>query len=99
MTYGWFMVAITFLTQFLSMGFFMYSAGIFLVPLQHEFAVGRAPIALIGTVTTLGAAVIAPFIGRWVAHSSIRNIMSLGCLAMGVGLLAASRASEACSST
>jgi cyanate permease len=88
------MVGITFLTQFLCMGVFFYSAGVFLVPLQQEFGVGRAPVALIGTVTTLGAAILAPFIGRWVARSSIRNIMSLGCLTMGVGLLVGSRASE-----
>jgi MFS family permease len=94
MRYAWFMVGITFLTQFLCMGVFFYSAGVFLVPLQQEFDVGRAPVALIGTVTTLGAAMLAPFIGRWVARSSIRNIMSLGCLAMGVGLLVGSRATE-----
>jgi len=92
--YGWFMVGITFVTQFLSMGVVFYSAGIFLVPLQQEFEVGRTEVALIGTVTTLGSAMLAPFIGRWVARGSIRNIMSFGCLAMGIGLLAASRASE-----
>jgi MFS family permease len=87
------MVGITFLTQFLSMGVVFYSAGIFLVPLQQEFGVGRTEVALIGTVTTLGSAMLAPFIGRWVARGSIRNIMCFGCLAMGVGLLAISRAS------
>jgi MFS family permease len=75
------------------MGVVFYSAGIFLVPLQQEFEVGRTEIALIGTVTTLGSAMLAPFIGRWVARGSIRNIMCFGCLAMGVGLLAISRAS------
>ena len=93
MTYAWFMVGITFLTQFLSMGVVFYSAGIFLVPLQQEFGVGRTEVALIGTVTTLGSAMLAPFIGRWVSGGSIRNIMCFGCLAMGVGLLAISRAS------
>ncbi len=94
MTYGWFMVGITFVTHFLSMGVIFYSAGIFLVPLQEEFGVGRTEVALIGTVTSLGSATMAPFIGRWVASGSVRNIMTLGCLTLGIGLLAGSRASE-----
>ena len=94
MSYAWFMVAITFMTQFLAMGFVFYSAGIFLVPLQQEFDVGRTEISLIGTVMSIGGAIVAPFIGRWIGRGSIRNIMTLGCVAMGIGFLAGSRASE-----
>ncbi len=92
MSYAWLMVAITFLTHFLVMGFVFYSAGVFLVPLQEEFAAGRAEVSAIGAVMSAGAAVSAPFIGRWVATHSIRNFMTLGCIALGLAFLAGSRA-------
>jgi MFS family permease len=93
-SYAWLMVAITFLTHFLAMGFVFYSAGVFLLPLQEEFDVGRTEIALIGSIMSIGGAVVAPFIGRWVATGSIRFAMTLGCLCLGVAFLAGSRATE-----
>ncbi len=92
MTYAWLMVAITFLTHFLAMGFVFYSAGVFVVPLQEEFDVGRTDISLLGSMLSVSSAIVAPFIGRWIATHSIRNVMTLGCIALGLAFLAGSRA-------
>ena len=92
MSYAWLMVAVTFLPHFLAMGFVFYSAGVFLEPLAEEFGVGRSEISLIGSFASVGGAVAAPFLGRWLATGSIRNAMSVGCLAMGGAFLAGSQA-------
>lgn len=88
------MVGITFFTQFLAMGFTFYSLGIVQKPLADEFSVPRLDIQMIGVAISLGGAVAAPLVGRWVAHGSIRTIMALGCLAMGVGFLLSAQATE-----
>ena len=64
MTYAWFMVGITFLTQFVAMGITFYSATFFLVPLQQEFDTGATEVSLIGTAMSIGVAVVSPFVGR-----------------------------------
>lgn len=92
MSKAWLMVAITFLTHFLAMGFVFYSAAVFLVPLAEEFGVGRTEIASIGSIMSIGGAAVAPFVGRWLARGSIRNAMTLGCISLGLAFLAAAHA-------
>jgi MFS family permease len=92
MSYAWKMVALTFFTQFLAMGFTFYSFAVVLKPLAMEFGSGRLGVAMLPVVMSLTGGVLAPFLGRWIARGSIRNIMTLGCVVMGVGFLLVSRA-------
>ncbi|MBW1886501.1 MAG: MFS transporter [Deltaproteobacteria bacterium] len=94
MSYAWGMVAVTFFTQFLAMGFTFYSFGIVLKPLAAEFGGGRLGVTMLPVAMSLAGGVMSPFLGKWVARGSIRDIMTLGCLLMGVGFLLGSRATE-----
>jgi MFS family permease len=88
------MVAITFLTQFLAMGFTFYSLGIVYEPMEQEFEVNRATLMMLPTAMSVGGMLMAPFLGKWAGKGSIRNMMCLGCLAMGVGFLLSTQATE-----
>jgi hypothetical protein len=81
------MVAVTFFTQFLCMGFTFYSFGVVLEPLAEEFGGGRFGVTLLPLVMSWAGAVVAPVVGRWVASGSIRRIMTLGCSVLGAGVL------------
>ncbi|MFT5442211.1 MAG: MFS family permease [Myxococcota bacterium] len=94
MTYAWRMVALTFSTQFLSMGFTFYSFSAFVDPLVQEFDASVTGVTMLPFAMSIAGAVFSPFLGFWIAKGSIRNIMSLGCIAMGVGFLLAARATE-----
>jgi MFS family permease len=91
---AWLMVAITFLTQFLAMGFTFYSLGIVYEPMEQEFEVNRATLMMLPTAMSVGGMLMAPFLGKWAGKGSIRNMMCLGCLAMGVGFLLSTQATE-----
>jgi predicted MFS family arabinose efflux permease len=93
--YGWTIVGITFATQFVAMGCIFYCFSVVLKPLAVEFGGGgRFGVTLIPVALSLAGAFTAPVIGRLVARGSIRNIMTVGCMAVGVGFLALSQATE-----
>lgn len=94
MTYAWRMVALTFSTQFLAMGFTFYSFSAFIDPLVQEFEASVTSVTMLPFAMSVAGAALSPFLGFWIAKGSIRNIMSLGCAAMGIGFLLASRATE-----
>ena len=94
MPYAWLMVAVTFCTQFLCMGFTFYSFGVMLKPLTEEFGSSRFGVTLLPLAMSLAGAVLAPIMGRWIARGSIRNIMTLGCFATAVGFLLGSRTTQ-----
>ncbi|MEO1916600.1 MAG: MFS transporter [Myxococcales bacterium] len=94
MSKAWLMVAITFLTQFLAMGFTFYSLGIVYEPMEQEFEVNRATLMMLPTAMSVGGMLMAPFLGKWAGKGSIRNMMCLGCLAMGVGFLLSTQVTE-----
>jgi MFS family permease len=91
---AWLMVVITFLTQFLAMGFTFYSLGVFYEPLEQEFEVNRATLMMLPTAMSVGGMIMAPFLGKWAGKGSIRNMMCLGCLAMGIGFLLSTQVTE-----
>ena len=94
MSVAWKMVGVTFFTQFLAMGFTFYSFPILLKPIASEFDTTRTSVAMLAVAMSWAGGAMAPFIGKWVVRGPIRNIMSLGCIVMGVGFLLASRATS-----
>jgi MFS family permease len=91
MFYGWKIVMVTFVTNFISVGFLFYSYGVFFKDLSEEFGGGRFGVSLGLMVVNVVNAIIAPYLGRIVDRRSIRNIMSLGILSLGLGFILASR--------
>jgi cyanate permease len=86
------MVAVTFFTQFICMGFTFYSFGVVLKPLAEEFGGGRFGVTMLPLAMSWAGVVVAPVVGRWVARGSIRRIMTLGCFVLSAGFLLGSRA-------
>ena len=62
--YGWRIVAVSFLTQCLTVGCVFYSFGVFFTPLIAEFGWTRAQLSLGFSLVSVCGAFAAPLIGR-----------------------------------
>lgn len=91
MFYGWKIVGVSFATHFISVGFIFYSYGVFFKALAAEFGGSRLEVSLGLMLINVVNAAFAPFLGKFLDHHSVRNIMCLGVIAMAAGLFAASR--------
>ncbi len=58
------MVAVAFIVDFIAVGFFFYSYGVFFKSIAAEFGDSRSGVAIGITVTQGVGALLAPFIGR-----------------------------------
>lgn len=94
MFYGWVIVALTFVAQFIVIGTFIQCFPVFLLPLAEEFEVGRGTVALPPAALLIVGAVSSPLIGRAVGRYPIRNVMLVGAASMAAGfaLLASAQA-------
>lgn len=91
--YGWVIVGVSFLTQFLIAGSIFYSLAIVLTDLADEFSGGqRAPILGLQLAAGISTAVMGPFIGRLAGSGRIRGLMVVGAASTGLGLIALAHA-------
>jgi MFS family permease len=88
---GWRMVAIAFTVDFVAVGFFFYSYGVFLKPIAAALSGSRFAISLALSIANLVGALLSPFIGRALDRLPIRRIMIAGAFSVGAGFLAMSR--------
>ena len=77
--YGWVIVSVAFVVDFIAVGFFFYSYGVFFLPISNELGGGSrfgvaSGIALVNFV----AAMIAPFVGNALDRVPIKRIMATG---------------------
>ncbi len=91
MYYGWKIVATTFVTNFITMGFIFYSYGVFFKALAADIGGSRLGISFGLTIMNIAAAIVAPFLGHALDRRSIRNIMCCGAVLMATGFFLASR--------
>lgn len=87
---GWRMTGIAFYLDFIQVGFFFYSFGIFFIALTEEFGATRLGVSLAFMISGVVGAIFGPFIGQLLdKQSSIKPIMIVGALmlATGYGLL------------
>lgn len=92
--YGWRIVAVTFITHFISVGFIFYSYGVFFKALEVEFGGSRFGISAGLAIMNIAMGTFAIFLGRAVDRYSIRNIMMLGAAFMASGFFLASLIEE-----
>jgi cyanate permease len=90
--YGWFIVALAFVAQFVVTGAMIQCFPVFLLPFSEEFGIGRAEASLPTVLMMLCGIGISPLVGRAVGHFPIRNVMLAGALAMALGCFGLSRA-------
>ena len=79
------MVSVAFLVDFIAVGFFFYSYGIFFKAIAVEFGDSRLGVSIGVTVTQGVGALLAPFIGRALDKFPLKNVMACGAISMGTG--------------
>ncbi|MBO6657596.1 MAG: MFS transporter [Pseudomonadales bacterium] len=84
---GWRMVAVAFFVDFIAVGFFFYSYGVFFKAIAAEFGDSRLGVSIGISVTQGVGAILAPFIGRALDRYPLRRVIATGAVAMGSGFL------------
>ncbi len=85
------MVAVAFFVDFVAVGFFFYSYGVFFKAIEREFGGSRLGVSLGLTVTATVGAIAAPFIGQALDRFPLKRVIAAGASAMALGFLALSR--------
>ncbi|MGA0838429.1 MAG: MFS transporter [Pseudomonadales bacterium] len=88
---GWDMVAVAFFVDFVAVGFFFYSYGVFFKAIAAEFGGSRLGVALGITTTTTVGAIAAPLIGAALDRFPLKRVIAVGTLCMAAGFLALSQ--------
>jgi MFS family permease len=81
------MVGVAFFVDFIAVGFFFYSYGVFFKAIAAEFGDSRLGVAVGITLTQAIGAVLAPMLGRALDRYPLKNIMAMGALSMGTGFV------------
>jgi predicted MFS family arabinose efflux permease len=92
--YGWVIVGLAFVVQFIAVGSMMQCFPVFLLPMSEEFGIGRAQAALPPVAMMLSGIVFFPLIGLAISRFPIRNVMVIGAIAMSLGFYALSEATS-----
>ncbi|MFC1912066.1 MFS transporter [Chloroflexota bacterium] len=83
--YGYWVLAVAFLSVFLFSGCSAGVFSLFVKPLQSDFGWGRGEIMVAFTVNLLVIALTAPFIGGLIDRCGVRGVISAGAFIAGVG--------------
>lgn len=81
------MVVVAFFVDFVAVGFFFYSYGVFFKAIAIEFGDSRLGVALGLTVTSAVGAVAAPLVGRALDRYPLKRVIGVGATAMSIGFL------------
>lgn len=91
MFHGWRIVALAFLTNYISVGFVFYSYGVFFKALAADFSGSRLGVSVGLTSMSLISALSAPIVGRYLDRGKTRGLMTAGAVLMAVAFLLASQ--------
>lgn len=92
MFYGWIVVGVAFVTQFISSGIIFYTFGIALKEWTVEFDAGRLGVSGIHFVMPWAGAAMAPLLGRIAGAGRLRPLITAGAVSAGLGFCAISQA-------
>ncbi|MEM9622421.1 MAG: MFS transporter [Pseudomonadota bacterium] len=84
---GWRMVTVAFFVDFVAVGFFFYSYGVFFKAIAAEFGDSRLGVALGLTATNAVGAIVAPMVGRALDKYPLRRIIGIGATSMALGFV------------
>jgi MFS family permease len=79
------MVGVAFVVDFIAVGFFFYSFGVFLKEIAADLDTSRMNVSMGISISNFVGAIAAPFIGRSLDRRSIRSIMIAGAFIVGAG--------------
>ena len=81
------MVLVAFSVDFVAVGFFFYSYGVFFNAIAKEFGGSHLGASLGLTVTHAVGAVAAPMVGRALDRYPLRRVIAVGAVSMSIGFL------------
>jgi sugar phosphate permease len=85
--YGWWIVGVGFLAQFMGVGVSAYATSIFFQAMFSDLGWTRGDLSLSISVGTILAAILSPFVGNFVDRHGAKWIMAISALATGVCLI------------
>ncbi|HAL43000.1 MAG TPA: hypothetical protein DCP57_11190, partial [Gammaproteobacteria bacterium] len=85
------MVLVAFCVDFVAVGFFFYSYGVFFKSIAADFGGSRLGVSVGLSITQAVGAFVAPVVGRALDRYPLRNVMGAGAMLMGTGFLALSQ--------
>lgn len=85
--FGWRMVGVAFFVDFVAVGFFFYSYGVFFKAIAAEFGDSRLGVALGLTVTSAVGAIAGPLVGRALDKFPLKRVIGVGAASMALGFL------------
>lgn len=88
---GWRMVGVAFFVDFVAVGFFFYSYGVFFKAIAAEFGGSRLGVALGLTVTNAVGAIAAPLVGRALDRYPLKKVIGVGATSMALGFIGLSQ--------
>ncbi|MFU8815005.1 MAG: MFS transporter [Pseudomonadales bacterium] len=88
---GWRMVGVAFFVDFVAVGFFFYSYGVFFTAIEQEFGGSRLGVSLGLTITATVGALVAPFVGQALDRFPLKRVIAAGAISMALGFLALSQ--------
>lgn len=83
--YGWRIVAVALVCQFISAGLLFYSFGVFFKSVAEELGGSRLDVSLGLAAANVAGALSAPLVGRIVEHGSAKRVIAVGSVACGIG--------------
>lgn len=83
--YGWKIVGVAFLVDFISVGFFFYSYGVFFKALAAEFGGSRLDVSIGITLVNIISGIVSPFVGRALDIYPIKKVMLFGAVNLVIG--------------
>lgn len=92
--YGWFIVAASFVTLFLTTGIGFYTFSVFMIPLENAFEASRTAITGVNSLMALTAGFATPLIGILYHSWGPRKVIGLGAVLTGFAYFMLSRSTE-----
>jgi len=92
--YGWYIVGVALVAQFVAMGTQAYAIGIFLKPMTHDLGWSRESFSAVQTVSTFVMGAIGLFVGGMIDRRGPRLLMFFGGIIAGAALIGTSRVQE-----
>lgn len=81
--YGWWIVAVSLIVLFITLGLSAYSFGVFFAPLTTEFGWSRATLSAAMSIFLLAWGLACPLVGRLTDRYGSRRLMIAGTIALG----------------
>ncbi|MGI9592111.1 MAG: MFS transporter [Myxococcota bacterium] len=91
---GWRMVRVAFLVDFIAVGFFFYSFGIFYPAIAADFGEGFSQVATGIAVCNFVGGIFGPFVGRALDRRPLKHMMIVGALVVSAGFACLSQTTE-----